>query len=314
MEKRLVRARAKIKQRRHPLPRAATGAVGRAGRGGARRAVPDVQRGVRRLLGRGAAARRRLGRGDPADPVAGRTCCPASPRCAALLALMLLTDARRPARVRDGHVVPLAEQDRSRWDLDLVTEGARLLEAEPAVGSVRRPGPDRALPRRRRPAGGHRLGDDRRRSTRTSRRPRSSSSTARSRSRWPTGPRPRSRSSRRWPTTSPTTTSTPPPSPTSRPGWVAPTRRPAGCRRDRAGPDRRRTPAPARAARRASLGLRAARRRRVRDARSASSGRSAKAPRTSPATTTTSPKTGGGAPGTAARSARRPRRRRRGAT
>jgi RNA polymerase sigma-70 factor (ECF subfamily) len=51
-----------------------------------------------------------------------------------LLALMLLTDARRPARVRDGHVVPLAEQDRSLWDLDLVTEGARLLDADPPWG------------------------------------------------------------------------------------------------------------------------------------------------------------------------------------
>jgi RNA polymerase sigma-70 factor (ECF subfamily) len=51
-----------------------------------------------------------------------------------LLALMLLTDARRPARVRDGRVVPLAEQDRSRWDLDLITAGARLLDAETPWG------------------------------------------------------------------------------------------------------------------------------------------------------------------------------------
>ena len=51
-----------------------------------------------------------------------------------LLALMLLTDARRPARVRDGHVVPLGEQDRSLWDLDLVAEGSRLLDAEPPWG------------------------------------------------------------------------------------------------------------------------------------------------------------------------------------
>jgi RNA polymerase sigma factor (sigma-70 family) len=36
---------------------------------------------------------------------------------AGLLALMLLTDARRPARTRtDGALVPLGEQDRSRWD------------------------------------------------------------------------------------------------------------------------------------------------------------------------------------------------------
>jgi RNA polymerase sigma-70 factor (ECF subfamily) len=59
---------------------------------------------------------------------------PGEPEVRGLLALMLLTDARRPARVRDGRVVPLAEQDRSRWDLDLVTEGARLLEVEPPWG------------------------------------------------------------------------------------------------------------------------------------------------------------------------------------
>jgi RNA polymerase sigma-70 factor (ECF subfamily) len=59
---------------------------------------------------------------------------PAEPEVRGLLALLLLTDARRPARVRDGRVVPLAEQDRTRWELDLVTEGARLLDAEPPWG------------------------------------------------------------------------------------------------------------------------------------------------------------------------------------
>jgi RNA polymerase sigma-70 factor (ECF subfamily) len=59
---------------------------------------------------------------------------PGEPEARGLLALMLLTDARRSARVRDGHVVPLAEQDRSRWDLDLVTDGARLLDGEPSWG------------------------------------------------------------------------------------------------------------------------------------------------------------------------------------
>ncbi|GAA1807333.1 sigma factor-like helix-turn-helix DNA-binding protein [Luedemannella flava] len=45
-----------------------------------------------------------------------------------LLALMLLTDARRAARVdADGWLVPLAEQDRSRWDTDQIAEGVRLL-------------------------------------------------------------------------------------------------------------------------------------------------------------------------------------------
>jgi len=47
---------------------------------------------------------------------------------AGLLALMLLTDARRPARTRpDGSLVPLAEQDRSRWDANAITEGIALV-------------------------------------------------------------------------------------------------------------------------------------------------------------------------------------------
>jgi predicted RNA polymerase sigma factor len=41
---------------------------------------------------------------------------------------MLLTDARRPARTRlDGSLVPLAEQDRSRWNRDLIAEGTALI-------------------------------------------------------------------------------------------------------------------------------------------------------------------------------------------
>jgi RNA polymerase sigma factor (sigma-70 family) len=47
---------------------------------------------------------------------------------AGLLALMLLTDARHPARTRpDGALVPLAEQDRSRWDQAAITEGVALV-------------------------------------------------------------------------------------------------------------------------------------------------------------------------------------------
>src|SRR5262249_10318670 len=47
---------------------------------------------------------------------------------AGLLALMLLTDARRPARSRpDGSLVPLEEQDRSRWDQDAIKEGVVLV-------------------------------------------------------------------------------------------------------------------------------------------------------------------------------------------
>ena len=47
---------------------------------------------------------------------------------AGLLALLLLTDARRPARARaDGSLVPLASQDRSRWDAAAIAEGAALV-------------------------------------------------------------------------------------------------------------------------------------------------------------------------------------------
>jgi RNA polymerase sigma factor (sigma-70 family) len=49
---------------------------------------------------------------------------------AGLLALLLLTDARRPARSRpDGSLVPLAEQDRSRWDAAAIAEGVALISA-----------------------------------------------------------------------------------------------------------------------------------------------------------------------------------------
>jgi RNA polymerase sigma factor (sigma-70 family) len=49
---------------------------------------------------------------------------------AGLLALMLLHHARRPARTRpDGSLVPLAEQDRSRWDTELIAEGVAILQA-----------------------------------------------------------------------------------------------------------------------------------------------------------------------------------------
>jgi predicted RNA polymerase sigma factor len=49
---------------------------------------------------------------------------------AGLLALMLLHHARRSARTDpDGRLVPLAEQDRSRWDTRLITEGVEVLQA-----------------------------------------------------------------------------------------------------------------------------------------------------------------------------------------
>jgi RNA polymerase sigma factor (sigma-70 family) len=49
---------------------------------------------------------------------------------AGLLALLLLTDARRAARARpDGTLVPLAEQDRGRWNQEQIREGVELITA-----------------------------------------------------------------------------------------------------------------------------------------------------------------------------------------
>jgi RNA polymerase sigma factor (sigma-70 family) len=53
---------------------------------------------------------------------------PEDPEAAGLLALMLLTDARRPARSGPGgELIPLAEQDRTRWDRGLIDEGMALI-------------------------------------------------------------------------------------------------------------------------------------------------------------------------------------------
>ncbi|MDQ1535367.1 MAG: hypothetical protein QOF28_3128, partial [Actinomycetota bacterium] len=53
---------------------------------------------------------------------------PDDPEVAGLLALMLLTDARRPARTRaDGELVPLAEQDRALWNRAMIAEGVALV-------------------------------------------------------------------------------------------------------------------------------------------------------------------------------------------
>jgi predicted RNA polymerase sigma factor len=54
-----------------------------------------------------------------------------------LLALMLLTDARRAARIdAHGDLVPLAEQDRRMWDRALIGEGVALLDQAMANGRV----------------------------------------------------------------------------------------------------------------------------------------------------------------------------------
>jgi RNA polymerase sigma factor (sigma-70 family) len=56
---------------------------------------------------------------------------------AGLLALMLLTDARRAARTRgDGTLIPLAEQDRERWDAAAIREGTELVTGALATAPI----------------------------------------------------------------------------------------------------------------------------------------------------------------------------------
>ena len=62
---------------------------------------------------------------------------PQHPEALGLLALMLLLEARAPARSDgSGALVPLPEQDRSRWDHSLVAEGLDLLRQALALGAV----------------------------------------------------------------------------------------------------------------------------------------------------------------------------------
>jgi RNA polymerase sigma-70 factor (ECF subfamily) len=64
---------------------------------------------------------------------------PEEPEATGLLALMLLQHSRRDARTDElGELVLLEDQDRSRWDHDMIDDGLAVLEAARAV---RRPGP-----------------------------------------------------------------------------------------------------------------------------------------------------------------------------
>jgi predicted RNA polymerase sigma factor len=64
---------------------------------------------------------------------------PDNAEAAGLLSLMLLTDARRPARTGpDGSLIPMAEQDRSLWNSAYIKEGVTLITK---ALTQRRPGP-----------------------------------------------------------------------------------------------------------------------------------------------------------------------------
>jgi RNA polymerase sigma-70 factor (ECF subfamily) len=71
---------------------------------------------------------------------------PGQAEAKALLALVLLHEARRPARLgEDGEIVLLAEQDRSRWDRAKIAEGLALVEASLRQGGGSRFGLEAAI-------------------------------------------------------------------------------------------------------------------------------------------------------------------------
>ncbi len=66
-----------------------------------------------------------------------RRALPDDPEVAGLLALMQLTDARRPARTGPhGELIPLADQDRSRWDQRQIKDGIELISEALTMGRV----------------------------------------------------------------------------------------------------------------------------------------------------------------------------------
>ena len=90
---------------------------------------------------------------------------PAEPEVTGLLALLLLTDARRDARTGpDGALVLLADQDRSRWDQARICAGEALTEAALRAGPARALSAarrHRRVPFHRRDGGEHGLAADR---------------------------------------------------------------------------------------------------------------------------------------------------------
>ncbi|MFZ5896246.1 MAG: RNA polymerase sigma factor [Myxococcota bacterium] len=137
MEQRLTRARQKLRERGD-----AEGTTPERGR----ERIPAVLRAIHLLFNEG------YWSGDGESPIRADLCrlalglarslletYPDEPEVAGLLALLLLHDARRDARLdAQGEPVPLPDQDRSRWDEAAILLATHMLETALAAG---KPGP-----------------------------------------------------------------------------------------------------------------------------------------------------------------------------
>jgi len=127
MAQRISRAKAKLRGRRFELPADPAGRI---------RPVCEV---LYLLFNEGytSTSGPDLARVDLSSEAMLHARAPEAPEVAGLLALMLLTEARRPARTSaDGALVPLAQQDRSLWNRALISEGMQLLNATLAAQRV----------------------------------------------------------------------------------------------------------------------------------------------------------------------------------
>ena len=127
MAQRISRAKQTHQVRRRPISSAARRRAGGAVAGRPPCPVPDLQRGLHGKLRPGPAAGRADDRGDPSRPRRPPTA--ARRRRGRGVARAHAADRRPPIGPDrpDGRLVPLAEQDRSRWDRTAIREGVALV-------------------------------------------------------------------------------------------------------------------------------------------------------------------------------------------